>query len=76
MPTFSQPTEKRDHLMNVYTRPQFRRQGVGKMMVQFLIDEEKNRGITEISLDATEMGHPLYKSLEFNDNNEGMTLSV
>ena len=76
MPTFSHPTGKRAHLMNVYTRAQFRRQGVGKMMVQFLIDEAKNRGVTEISLDATEMGHPLYKSLGFKDNAEGMILSI
>ena len=62
--------------MNVYTRESYRRQGTGKMMVQFLIDEAKNRGVTEISLDATEMGHPLYKSLGFKDNDEGMVLSI
>ena len=46
------------------------------MMVQFLIEEAKSRGVTEISLDATEMGHPLYKSLGFSDNREGMNLSI
>jgi len=76
MPTFDHPTGKRAHLMNVYTRAEYRRQGVGKLMVQFLIDEAKSRGITEISLDATEMGHPLYKSLGFNENGEGMNLSL
>ncbi len=74
MPTFDHPTGKRAHLMNVYTRTQFRRRGVGKMMVEFLIEEAKSRGVTEISLDATQMGHPLYKSLGFNDNGEGMNL--
>ena len=74
MPTFDHPTGKRAHLMNVYTRTQFRRRGAGKMMVEFLIEEAKSRGVTEISLDATEMGHPLYKSLGFNDNGEGMNL--
>lgn len=76
MPTFDHPTGKRAHLMNVYTREAFRRRGVGKLMVQFLIDEAKSRGVTEISLDATQMGHPLYKSLGFNDNGEGMNLSI
>ena len=74
MPTFDHPTGKRAHLMNVYTRAQFRRRGVGKMMVEFLIEEAKSRGVTEISLDATQMGHPLYKNLGFNDNGEGMNL--
>ena len=76
MPTFDHPTGKRAHLMNVYTRTEFRRRGVGKMMVEFLIEEAKSRGVTEISLDATEMGHPLYKSLGFNDNGEGMNLKL
>lgn len=74
MPTFSHPTGKRAHLMNVYTRKEFRRKGVGKMMINFLIDEAKSRGVTEISLDATEMGRPLYKGLGFNSNEEGMSL--
>ena len=74
MPTFDHPTGKRAHLMNVYTRSEFRRRGVGKMMVEFLIEEAKSRAVTEISLDATQMGHPLYKSLGFNDNGEGMNL--
>ena len=76
MPTFDHPTGKRAHLMNVYTREEFRRRGAGKMMVEYLIKEAKSRGVTEISLDATEMGHPLYKSLGFNDNREGMNLSL
>ena len=74
MPTFSHPTGKRAHLMNVYTRKEFRRKGVGKMMINFLIDEAKSRGVTEISLDATEMGRPLFKALGFNSNEEGMNL--
>ncbi len=74
MPTFSHPTGKRAHLMNVYTRKEFRRNGAGKMMINFLIDEAKSRGVTEISLDATEMGRPLYKGLGFNSNEEGMNL--
>ena len=74
MPTFDHPTGKRAHLMNVYTRKEFRRRGVGKMMVEFLIDEAKSRGVTEISLDATEMGKPLYKALGFNENLSAMNL--
>ena len=76
MPTFSHPSGKRGHLMNVYTRKEYRRQGVGQLMVNFLIDEAKSRGVTEISLDATEMGHPLYKSLGFNENTTAMTIEL
>ena len=74
MPTFSHPSGKRAHLMNVYTRKEYRRQGVAQKMVEFLIDDARAHGATEISLDATEMGKPLYKSLGFEENAAGMAL--
>lgn len=44
--------------------------------IEALIDEAKSRGVTEISLDATDMGAPLYKSLGFCENNAGMTIEL
>lgn len=74
MPTFSHPTGKRAHLMNVYTREQYRRQGAAFQMVRALIEEAKKREVTEISLDATEDGRPLYEKLGFKESDECMTL--
>jgi hypothetical protein len=51
MPSFSRPSGKRAHLMNVCTMK----------MVSMPIDEAWKRGVTEISLDAEE-GRPLYKT--------------
>lgn len=75
MPTFSHPTGKRAHLMNVYTRNEYRRQGIARKMVEMLIGETWKRGATEISLDATTMGRPLYESLGFTDSTECMVLT-
>ena len=75
MPTFSHPTGKRAHLMNVYTRSDYRRQGIARQMVNMLIDETWKRGATEISLDATKMGRPLYESLGFTNSTECMVLT-
>ena len=63
MPTFEHPTGKRAHLMNVYTRSEYRRQGIARKMVELLIGETRKKGATEISLDSTESGRPLYESL-------------
>ena len=74
MPTFSHPTGKRAHLMNVYTNKDYRRQGIARKMVNVLIDDAWNKGATEISLDATNSGRPLYESLGFGDNRNCMNL--
>ena len=76
MPTFSHPTGKRAHLMNAYTRADYRRRGISKKMVEILIDEAKENGVTEISLDATEMGRPLYESLGFKASDSCMVMDL
>lgn len=76
MPTFSHPTGRRGHLMNVYTNATYRKHGIGKAMVLMLIEDAKKNGATEISLDATDMGRYLYKSLGFVTNEEGMLMTL
>ena len=76
MPTFSHPTGKRAHLMNVYTHINYRRQGVARKLVEMLIDEAKGKGVTEISLDATYLGRPLYEKLGFSASNECMVMNL
>ena len=75
MPTFDHPTGRRAHLMNVYTRDEYRRQGIAKKMVKLLIDESWREGVTEISLDATVSGRPLYESMGFTYSTECMILT-
>lgn len=75
MPTFSHPTGKRAHLMNVYTDPARRREGIAAKMVSLLIEQAWSKGATEISLDATEAGRPLYRKLGFRDSHECMVLA-
>ena len=74
IPTFSHPTGKRSHLMNVYTAPDYRGQGIARRMVEMLMEEARRRGVTEISLDATASGRPLYRKLGFRDSEECMVL--
>jgi ribosomal protein S18 acetylase RimI-like enzyme len=76
MPTFLHPAGKRAHLMNVYTDSQYRRRGIAFQMVSMLINEAKEKGVTEISLDATELGRPLYKKYGFVESNEYMVLNM
>lgn len=76
LPTFDHPTGRRGHLMNVYTSAAYRRQGIGRRMVEMLIEEARRRGMTEISLDATEAGRRFYQRLGFQDSGEAMVLTL
>lgn len=76
MPTFSHPTGKRAHLMNVYTNENYRRQGIARKLVRMLVEEARERGVTEISLDATDSGRPLYESLGFSASDECMIMNL
>lgn len=76
MPTFDYPSGKRAHIMNVYIRNNYRRQGIAFQMMEMLIKEAKQKGVSEISLDATALGRPLYKKCGFVDTEEGMVLNI
>ena len=73
-PTFSHPTGKRAHIMNVYVREEYRRRGIAREMMEILLDEAKSRGVSQITLDATESGRPLYRALGFSGSEEFMEL--
>ena len=76
MPTLSHPTGKRAHLVNVYTKTDYRKKGIARKLVQMLIDEAKEKGVTEISLDATDLGKTLYESLGFCKSDECMVMNL
>lgn len=76
LPTLEHPTGKRAHIMNVYTDVQYRRCGIAFQMMSLLIEEAKKKGVTEITLDATEEGRILYEKCGFLPSEEGMVLKL
>ena len=65
MPTYHNPTGKKAYIMNMYTKPLYRRNGIAIRTLALLVEDAKKRGITSISLEATEMGRPLYEKFGF-----------
>ena len=50
---------------NVYTYPQFRKQGIATNVMKALLDEAKNLDICAVDLYASSDGKPLYEKLGF-----------
>ncbi len=51
--------------MNMYTNPKYRRKGIAYKTLDMLIKDSKSKGIFSISLEATDMGRPLYEKYGF-----------
>lgn len=74
MPTFHNPTGKKAYIMNMYTKPEYRRKGIAFKTLDLLVTEAKKKGILAISLEATGMGKPLYEKYGFVKMNDEMEL--
>ena len=62
--------------MNMYTHPRYRRKGIAFKMLDLLVNDARDRGITHISLEATDMGRPLYEKYGFVAMKDEMELPV
>ena len=74
MPTYHNPSGKKAYIMNMYTNPKYSRKGIAYKTLDMLIKEIKSKGISSISLEATDMGRPLYEKYGFVKMNSEMEL--
>lgn len=65
MPTYCNPDGRKAYIMNMYTAPEYRRQGIALKTLDILVQDAVKRGIKHITLEATEMGSPLYEKYGF-----------
>lgn len=74
MPTFHNPSGRKAYIMNMYTKPEYRRNGIAFHTLDMLIEAAREKGITHITLEATDMGRPLYEKYGFIKMNDEMQL--
>ena len=74
MPPCHNPSGKKAYIMNMYTEPDYRRRGVAFKTLELLVADAMEKGVSAISLEATEMGRPLYEKFGFVKMNSEMEL--
>ncbi len=74
MPTYHNPSGKKAYIMNMYTDPAYRRRGIALHTLELLVGDARKQGITAISLEATQMGRPLYEKYGFVKMEDEMEL--
>ena len=52
-------------LLNVYTYPEYRKNGIATDVIKMIIEEAKKQNVSIINLLATENGENVYKKLGF-----------
>jgi GNAT superfamily N-acetyltransferase len=64
------PQPHRGWIQNVYTEPEFRRQGLARRLMEAVLEWCREAGFVNISLHASSFGRPLYEALGFTPTNE------
>ncbi len=76
MPSHSNPSGHRGYLMNLYTEPSYRKQGIAHRILECLIQEARDRKVNYISLEATDQGRTLYEKFGFHAMEREMELEI
>ncbi|MFQ7181329.1 MAG: GNAT family N-acetyltransferase [Hungatella sp.] len=74
MPTYHYPSGKKAYIMNMYTRPDYRRRGIAHRVLELLTAEAEMRQIDAVTLEATAAGRPLYEAFGFTAMRDEMEL--
>jgi GNAT superfamily N-acetyltransferase len=64
------PRPLRPWILNVYVRPEFRRRGIARAIMQELMDWCRSQGFDKVGLHASDDGRGLYEQLGFEPTNE------
>lgn len=74
MPTYHNPSGRKAYIMNMYTEPEYRRQGIAFHTLDLLVRDAKEQDVSQIELEATDMGRPLYNKYGFIKMEDEMEL--
>ena len=75
-PSYTNKSGKKAYITNIYTKQNYRGQGIATNLLEKLVDEVKTLGISKIWLGASKMGRPVYKKFGFKETDEWLELEL
>ena len=76
MPSPDNPDGRCAYLMNIYTRPEGRKQGIGEAIITWLVNRAADLGISKIYLETSKAGKSLYTKMGFSPMPDMMKYSL
>jgi GNAT superfamily N-acetyltransferase len=73
-PSYSNPTGQVAYVTNMFTKREYRRQGISTHLLSLTLDEAKRRNYKVIRLHASADGKPIYTKAGFIDSDGYMSL--
>lgn len=75
-PNFSNPTGRTAYITNVYTKDEYRNQGIATKLLEFVFEELKNKDCKFLRLHASAQGKKLYEKMGFVDAEGIMNMRI
>lgn len=75
-PSFKNPTGRNAYIVNVYTEPQYRKQGIATKLLEMTLQGVRQRGFKIVRLHASEEGKSVYKKMGFTDSKGYMFIKI
>lgn len=70
IPYYQNPVGLEGYILNVFTLPQYRKNGAASRLVKEIIDFSRKGSIKRLWLNASDAGRKIYKTLGFSDSYE------
>lgn len=64
------------HVGFMAVHPDFQRQGLGRRLMEFILEDLQNHAVPMVTLDASKSGHPLYLKLGFTERGTVQTFEA
>ncbi len=75
-PTYTNKSGKKAYITNMYTKENYRGQGIATSILKRLVAEVETLGVSKIWLGASKMGRPVYKKFGFQETDEWLELNI